>query len=101
MNLFFSYYLILIIFHSDLDSTVQYHCHSGYATAGFPRAKCLAIDGHASWYGPDISCERKIPHLNSLLTFLIYSNISARSCGQPTDPAHGWHAGECYTYGCR
>lgn len=34
----------------ELDSTVQYHCHSGYVTAGFPRAKCLAIDGHASWY---------------------------------------------------
>jgi len=66
----------------DLDSTVQYHCHTGYATAGFPRAKCLAIDGQASWYGPDISCE-------------------PRSCGQPTDPVNGWHAGECYTYGCR
>ncbi|KAG5681085.1 hypothetical protein PVAND_010551 [Polypedilum vanderplanki] len=67
----------------DLDSTVQYHCHLGYATAGFPRAKCLAIDGQASWYGPDISCE-------------------PRSCGQPVDPANsGWHAGECYTYGCR
>ncbi len=63
----------------DLDSTVQYHCFTGYATAGFPRqfissfdlmvailidnffagAKCLAIDGQASWYGPDISCERE------------------------------------------
>jgi len=27
--------------------------------------------------------------------------ISARSCGQPPDPAYGWHAGECYTYGCK
>lgn len=44
----------------DLDSTVQYHCHTGYATAGFPRAKCLAVDGQASWYGPDISCEREL-----------------------------------------
>lgn len=34
----------------ELDSTVQYHCYTGYVTAGFPRAKCLAIDGHASWY---------------------------------------------------
>lgn len=33
-------------------------------------------------YGPDIECE-------------------PRSCGQPPDPAHGWHAGECYTFGCR
>ncbi|XP_058446633.1 sushi, von Willebrand factor type A, EGF and pentraxin domain-containing protein 1 isoform X1 [Malaya genurostris] len=64
----------------DLDSTVQYHCHNGYATAGFPRAKCLAVDGQASWYGPDISCE-------------------PRSCGQPPDPAHGWHSGESYTFG--
>ncbi|XP_031618739.1 uncharacterized protein LOC116337915 isoform X2 [Contarinia nasturtii] len=66
----------------ELDSAVQYHCYTGYVTAGFPRAKCLAIDGHASWYGPDINCE-------------------PRSCGQPTDPTHGWHAGECYTFGCR
>lgn len=43
----------------DLDSTVQYHCHTGYVTAGFPRSKCLAIEGKASWYGPDIQCERK------------------------------------------
>ncbi|XP_021700723.1 sushi, von Willebrand factor type A, EGF and pentraxin domain-containing protein 1 [Aedes aegypti] len=64
----------------DLDSTVQYHCHTGYATAGFPRAKCLAVDGQASWYGPDISCE-------------------PRSCGQPSDPNHGWHSGESYTFG--
>ncbi|KAJ8978205.1 hypothetical protein NQ317_014721 [Molorchus minor] len=66
----------------DLDSTLQYYCHNGYVTNGFPRAKCLAIDGQASWYGPDISCE-------------------PRSCGAPTDISHGWHAGECYTYGCR
>ncbi|KAI8119427.1 Locomotion-related protein Hikaru genki [Lucilia cuprina] len=66
----------------DLDSTVQYHCHTGYVTNGFPRAKCLAIDGQASWYGPDIQCE-------------------PRSCGQPPDPANGWHSGECYTYGCK
>lgn len=33
----------------ELDSTVQYHCYTGYVTAGFPRAKCLAIDGQASW----------------------------------------------------
>ncbi|CAH0550197.1 unnamed protein product [Brassicogethes aeneus] len=66
----------------DLDSTLQYYCHTGYVTNGFPRAKCLAIDGQASWYGPDISCE-------------------PRSCGAPTDISHGWHAGECYTYGCR
>ncbi|XP_050294789.1 uncharacterized protein LOC126734965 isoform X2 [Anthonomus grandis grandis] len=66
----------------DLDSTLQYYCHTGYVTNGFPRAKCLAIDGQASWYGPDISCE-------------------PRSCGAPTDISHGWHAGECYTFGCR
>ncbi|CAH1957213.1 unnamed protein product [Acanthoscelides obtectus] len=66
----------------DLDSTLQYYCHTGYVTNGFPRAKCLAIDGQASWYGPDISCE-------------------PRSCGAPSDISHGWHAGECYTYGCR
>lgn len=59
----------------DLDNTVQYHCHTGYVTAGFPRAKCLAIDGQASWYGPDIQCERKQYHpyieLRSKLTISI------------------------------
>lgn len=34
----------------------------------------------------------------SVLIFLL---IVARSCGQPTDPAHGWHAGECYSFNCR
>lgn len=43
----------------DLDATIQYNCHTGYVTNGFPRAKCLAIEGQASWYGPDITCERK------------------------------------------
>lgn len=51
----------------DLDSTVQYHCHTGYVTNGFPRAKCLAIDGKASWYGPDISCERKSNVINIIV----------------------------------
>uniref|UniRef100_A0A1B6MNE1 Sushi, von Willebrand factor type A, EGF and pentraxin domain-containing protein 1 n=3 Tax=Cicadellinae TaxID=33370 RepID=A0A1B6MNE1_9HEMI len=66
----------------DLDATIQYQCLTGYVTNGFPRAKCLAIDNAASWFGPDISCE-------------------PRSCGAPQDTAHGWHAGECYTFGCR
>ncbi|KAL1513275.1 hypothetical protein ABEB36_002702 [Hypothenemus hampei] len=66
----------------DLNSTLQYYCHTGYATNGFSRAKCLEISGQASWFGPDILCEPK-------------------SCGVPTEIAHGWHAGECYTYGCR
>lgn len=43
----------------DLDTTIQYQCLMGYVTNGFPRAKCLAIDNTASWFGPDISCERK------------------------------------------
>lgn len=30
-----------------------------------------------------------------------YSSSTARPCGPPTDIPHGWHAGECYTYGCR
>ncbi|CAB3232406.1 unnamed protein product [Arctia plantaginis] len=66
----------------DLDATVQYNCHTGYVTNGFPRAKCLAIDGQASWYGPDISCE-------------------PRSCGEPGDVPHGWVTADCHTFGCR
>ncbi|KAF4525713.1 hypothetical protein B566_EDAN011891 [Ephemera danica] len=42
-----------------VDTTLQYQCQPGYATTGFPHAKCLALDGSASWYGPDITCERK------------------------------------------
>ncbi|KAJ0171288.1 hypothetical protein K1T71_012838 [Dendrolimus kikuchii] len=66
----------------DLDATVQYNCHTGYVTNGFPRAKCLAIEGQASWYGPDISCE-------------------PRSCGEPGDVPHGWVTADCHTFGCR
>ncbi|XP_012545704.3 uncharacterized protein LOC101741571 isoform X2 [Bombyx mori] len=66
----------------DLDATVQYNCHTGYVTNGFPRAKCLAIDGQASWYGPDITCE-------------------PRSCGEPGDVPHGWVTADCHTFGCR
>ncbi|KAK7866166.1 hypothetical protein R5R35_001392 [Gryllus longicercus] len=66
----------------DLDSTLHYQCYLGYVTSGFPKAKCLAIDGAASWFGPDITCE-------------------PRSCGLPDDIPNGWHAGECHTYGCR
>lgn len=86
----------------DLDSTVQYHCHTGYVTNGFPRAKCLAIGGQASWYGPDIQCECKfwISLFFSIKTKFVYKKL-ARSCGQPPDPANGWHSGECYTYGCK
>lgn len=57
----------------DLDSTLQYYCHTGYVTNGFPRAKCLAIDGQASWYGPDISCERKYPFQDFIRNINIYS----------------------------
>lgn len=35
-----------------------------------------------SRYGPDIQCE-------------------PRSCGQPPEIVNGWHAGECYNFGCR
>lgn len=37
---------------------------------------------------------------SKFLCILTYTN-AARSCGQPPDSAHGWHAGECYTFGCR
>ncbi|XP_045513614.1 uncharacterized protein LOC123707539 isoform X2 [Pieris brassicae] len=66
----------------DLDATVQYNCHTGYVTNGFPRAKCLAIDSQASWYGPDITCE-------------------PRSCGEPGEVPHGWVTADCHTFGCR
>ncbi|XP_066582959.1 uncharacterized protein [Prorops nasuta] len=66
----------------DLESMVQYFCNHGYVTTGIRKAKCLLMDGKASWFGPDISCE-------------------PQSCGSPADIANGWHAGECYTYDCR
>ncbi|XP_015511335.2 protein lev-9-like [Neodiprion lecontei] len=67
----------------DLDSTIRYFCHHGYATDGFPTAKCLMKNrAPASWFGPDISCK-------------------PRDCGPPANIPNGWHAGECYTYDCR
>ncbi|XP_076180365.1 hig-anchoring scaffold protein [Ptiloglossa arizonensis] len=66
----------------DLDSVVQYFCSHGYVTAGVRKAKCLLMEGAASWFGPDITCE-------------------PQTCGPPADIANGWHAGECYTYDCR
>ena len=44
----------------DVEETIQYQCLIGYVTDGFPHAKCLVVDGAASWYGPDITCERKL-----------------------------------------
>ncbi|KAL2719515.1 protein lev-9 [Vespula squamosa] len=66
----------------DLDSMVQYYCNHGYVTTGARKAKCLLMNGIASWFGPDITCE-------------------PQNCGPPADIANGWHAGECYTYDCR
>ncbi|CAB3368986.1 Hypothetical predicted protein [Cloeon dipterum] len=68
-----------------VDTTLQYHCQPGYATTGFPHAKCLALDANtnsATWYGPDITCE-------------------PRTCGPPLGTEHGWIEGDCFTYGCR
>ncbi|KAK0075726.1 hypothetical protein PV325_006452 [Microctonus aethiopoides] len=66
----------------DLESQVQYFCDYGYETKGFQQAKCLLMDGKASWFGPDVTCE-------------------PINCGIPTDIPGGWHVGECYTYDCR
>lgn len=59
----------------DLDSTVRYFCQHGYATDGFPTAKCLMKNrAPASWFGPDISCKPRL-------------------CGTPANIANGWHTG--------
>ncbi|XP_073987217.1 hig-anchoring scaffold protein isoform X2 [Rhodnius prolixus] len=65
-----------------LDTELQYQCHLGYTTKGFPTAKCLALDKSASWFGPDITCEPK-------------------SCGTPPHLSNGYHVGDCYTFGCK
>lgn len=49
----------------DVGTTLKYQCHSGYVTNGFPTAKCLAMGGSASWFGPDISCEREYHEMRS------------------------------------
>lgn len=59
----------------DLDSTVQYFCNHGYVAMGVKRAKCLLMEGIASWFGPDISCK-------------------PQSCGTPPDIPNGWHSGK-------
>ncbi|KAG8223021.1 hypothetical protein J437_LFUL001343, partial [Ladona fulva] len=82
-----------------VGTTLEYQCLPGYSTLGFPRAKCLAIDSpsggsgmmsgggqRASWYGPDITCERKFN--------------ASRSCGPPSPIPNGWAESECLTFGC-
>lgn len=44
----------------DVGSEVEYRCKDGFTMRGFARAKCLAMDISASWFGPDITCERKL-----------------------------------------
>ncbi|XP_059474921.1 sushi, von Willebrand factor type A, EGF and pentraxin domain-containing protein 1-like isoform X2 [Neocloeon triangulifer] len=65
-----------------VDTTLQYHCQPGYATTGFPHAKCLNLDRNATWFGPDITCD-------------------PRTCGPPLGTENGWIEGDCYTYSCR
>lgn len=43
----------------DVGSEVEYRCKDGFTMRGFAKAKCLAMDISASWFGPDITCERK------------------------------------------
>lgn len=43
----------------DVGAEVDYRCKDGFMMRGFARAKCLAMDISASWFGPDITCERK------------------------------------------
>lgn len=33
--------------------------------------------------------------------FLRVTFVAAKSCGNPAEISHGWHSGDCYTYGCR
>lgn len=63
----------------DLDSTVQYFCNHGYMAMGVKRAKCLLMEGIASWFGPDITCK-------------------PQSCGIPPDISNGWHSGKFKYY---
>jgi len=59
----------------DLNNTVQYFCNHGYVSTGMKKAKCLLMEGVASWYGPDITCK-------------------PQSCGTPLGILNGWHAGK-------
>ncbi|XP_011341700.1 uncharacterized protein LOC105281865 isoform X2 [Ooceraea biroi] len=58
----------------DLNNTVEYFCNHGYVTTGMKKAKCLLMQGAASWYGPDITCK-------------------PQSCETPPGIPNGWHAG--------
>ncbi|XP_022181036.1 sushi, von Willebrand factor type A, EGF and pentraxin domain-containing protein 1 isoform X2 [Myzus persicae] len=66
----------------DVGSEVEYRCKDGFTMRGFARAKCLAMDISASWFGPDITCE-------------------PRTCGAPGVIPNGWHQGDCSDFGCR
>ncbi|XP_034950831.1 uncharacterized protein Hasp [Chelonus insularis] len=65
----------------ELNTTIQYFCDYGYQATGFQSATCFLINGKASWFGPDITCDPV-------------------NCGLPADIAYGWHGGDCYTFNC-
>lgn len=55
----------------DVGSEVEYRCKDGFTMRGFAKAKCLAMDISASWFGPDITCERKLK-----MNYFTYSMIT-------------------------
>ncbi|XP_050520065.1 sushi, von Willebrand factor type A, EGF and pentraxin domain-containing protein 1 isoform X2 [Daktulosphaira vitifoliae] len=66
----------------DVGAEVEYRCENGFMMRGFAKAKCLAMDISASWYGPEVTCE-------------------PRTCGSPSIISNGWHQGDCTDFGCR
>ena len=43
-----------------LETVLKYTCYPGYLAVGFAHAKCFLYNTSAQWFGPDLTCKRKI-----------------------------------------
>ena len=50
--------------------TNDYVLCAGYLIVGFAHAKCFLYNTSAQWFGPDVTCKRKILHLLLLLIII-------------------------------
>ena len=43
-----------------LETVLKYTCYPGYLAVGFAHAKCFLYNTTAQWFGPDLTCKRKM-----------------------------------------
>ena len=55
--------------------TNDYVLCAGYLIVGFAHAKCFLYNTSAQWFGPDVTCKRKILLLLLLITIAMITMI--------------------------